>query len=72
MYELATHPDIQAEVAAEGARLDLGRPDLFDAVDQLSFIGRVADEILRLYPAGIGIARVAKTSTELCGHRVRR
>ena len=72
LYELATHPDIQAEVAAEGARLDLGRPDLFDAVDQLSLIGRVADEILRLYPAGIGIARVAKTSTELCGHRVRR
>ena len=42
LYELATHPDIQAEVAAEGARLDLGRPDLFDAVDQLSLIGLVA------------------------------
>src|SRR5205807_8160494 len=56
LYELATHPDIQAAVAAGGARLDLGRPDLFEAVYQRSLIGRRADRTLRLYPAGLGIA----------------
>jgi pentalenene oxygenase len=42
------------------------------AVDGLVDTGRVVEEILRLYPAGIGIARMARRTTELCGHRVRR
>jgi cytochrome P450 len=43
-----------------------------EVVDGLVPTGRVVEETLRLYPAGIGIARMARRTTELCGHRVRR
>jgi cytochrome P450 len=72
LYELATHPEDQEQVAQEGEALDLARDELFRAAEELKHTGRVVDEILRLYPAGIGIARVARKTTELCGHRVGR
>jgi cytochrome P450 len=72
LYELATHPEAQEHVVREGQTLDLDRQDLYTATEELAFTGRVVDEVLRLYPAGIGIARVARCSTSLGAHRVRR
>ena len=71
-YELAKRPALQAKVAAEGDTLDLDRQDLFRATEELDYTGRVVNETLRLYPAGVGIARVAKRTTNISGHRVRR
>jgi cytochrome P450 len=72
LYELATHPEVQDLVAREGDALDLSRSDLFQATEELHYTGGVVEEILRLYPAGVGVARVAKRTTELGGHRIRR
>jgi cytochrome P450 len=72
LYELATHADAQETVAREGDDLDIERSDLFSATEGLAHTGRVVDEILRMYPAGIGIARVTTARTELAGYRLRR
>jgi cytochrome P450 len=72
LYSLAITPEVQERVAREGDRLVVGTPDLMDVVDGLAHTGRVVEETLRLYPAGIGIARMARRTTELCGKRVRR
>ena len=72
LYSLAVTPDVQERVAREGDRLVAGPPRLMDVLDGLADTGRVVDETLRLYPAGIGIARIARRTTELCGHPVRR
>jgi cytochrome P450 len=72
LYSLAVAPEVQERVAREGDELVVGARCLADAVDGLAETGRVVEEILRLYPAGIGIARMARRTTELCGHRVRR
>jgi len=71
-YELANHPEIQEEVALEGDRLDPGSTTLHDDAAELERTGSVVDEILRLYPSGLSIVRVARRATEICGHRVRR
>jgi cytochrome P450 len=72
VYSLAVAPDVQERVAREGDRLVSGIPRLVDDIEGLAYTGRVVEEILRLYPAGIGIARMARRTTELCGQRVRR
>ena len=72
LYSLAITPDVQERVAREGDRLVAAAPRLMEAVDGLTQTGRVVEETLRLYPAGVGIARMARRTTELCGHRVRR
>jgi len=72
LYSLAIAPDVQERVAREGDRLVAEAARLTDVVDGLAYTGRVVEETLRLYPAGIGIARMARRTTELCGHRVRR
>lgn len=72
LYELATHDDVQDQVAQEGQVIDLDAQDLFAATEALDLTGSVVNEVLRLYPAGVGIARVARRRTTLAGHRVRR
>ena len=72
LYELARHPDVQLDVAREGQVLDLDPSGLFRRVDALETVGRVVDETLRLYPAGIGIAQSARRTTTVAGCRVRR
>ena len=72
LYELSRHPEVQQAVAREGDALDVERPDLFSAIEELTQTRRVVDEILRMYPAGIGIARVSSARTELSGEPLRR
>lgn len=72
LYELAIHPEIQQQVAAEGDMLDPSSLTYHDDAETLDTTGAVVEEILRLYPSGVSIVRVANKSTELCGHRVRK
>lgn len=72
LYLLAITPRVQERVAREGDGLVAGATRPMDIVDSLAHTGRVVEETLRLYPAGIGIARMARRTTELCGRRVRR
>jgi cytochrome P450 len=71
LYSLAVAPEIQQRVAAEGDGLADRRPSAV-AVEALQDTGRVVDETLRLYPAGVGIARMARRPTRLAGHRIGR
>jgi cytochrome P450 len=70
LYHLAIAPEIQRQVAAEGDGLT-ERPSAA-SVDALDCTGRVVEETLRLYPAGVGIARKARRPTVLAGRRLRR
>ncbi|MFW2383870.1 MAG: cytochrome P450 [Acidimicrobiales bacterium] len=72
LYELATHQNVQENVADEGATLDLSSPTLHDDATMLDATDMVVEETLRLYPSGIAIARIAKNTTEIGGHRVRK
>jgi cytochrome P450 len=71
LYSMAVAPDIQRRVATEGDVLGERRPSAA-AVDALRYTGQVVEETLRLYPAGVGIARMARRPTTLAGHRIRR
>ncbi len=71
LYSMAVAPDIQARVAAEGDSLQSQTPSA-TAVDSLQYTGRVVEETLRLYPAGVGIARMARRPTMLAGRHIRR
>jgi cytochrome P450 len=70
LYHLAAAPELQQRVAAEGDELD-AQPSAADA-DRLAHTGRVVEETLRLYPAGIGLARSTRRPTTLAGERLRR
>jgi cytochrome P450 len=71
LYSMAVAPGIQERVAAEGDLLRRQIPSAA-AIDGLHHTGRVVEETLRLYPAGVGIARMARRPTTLAGHRIRR
>jgi cytochrome P450 len=71
LYSMAVAPEIQERVAGEGDVLSRGTPSAA-AVDALRYTGQVVDETLRLYPAGVGIARMAREPTTLGGRRIRR
>lgn len=71
LYSMAVAPDIQERVAAEGDVLHRETPSAA-AVAALQYTGWVVEETLRLYPAGVGIARMARRPTTLAGHRIHR
>jgi cytochrome P450 len=71
LYSMAVAPEIQERVAAEGDVLSGGTPSAA-TVDALSYTSQVVDETLRLYPAGVGIARMACRPTTLGGRPIRR
>ena len=71
LYSMAVAPEIQARVAAEGDVLSGTTPSAA-AVDALRYTGQVVDETLRLYPAGVGIVRMACRPTTLGGRPIRR
>lgn len=72
MYELALRPDLQNSVATEGARLGSSADGLIADIKTMATTESVMNETLRMYPAGISIARSAKRATELAGRKVRR
>ncbi len=72
LYELATHQNVQDGVANEGNTVRLSSPTLHDDAEELAAVDAVVEETLRLYPAGVAIARTARKTTEIGGHRVRK
>jgi cytochrome P450 len=69
LYQLALHPDIDAELCDEARRLpaDLSRARL----EQLPLAERVLSETLRLYPPAYVVPRVCAEPVELGGYRLR-
>jgi enediyne biosynthesis protein E7 len=66
-YLLGRHPEVEARVVSE---LDAAGdpPDL----DRLEYLGRVIDEVMRLYPPGWAFTRTPLEDDRLDGHPVRR
>jgi cytochrome P450 len=71
LYSMAVDTDVQKRVAIEGDQL-AHHPLSAAAVDALTYTGQVVEEVLRLYPAGIGIARMSRRPTRLGGRRLHR
>lgn len=72
LYELAKHQDVQADLANEGDTIRLASPTLHDDSAALEMTVAVVEETLRLYPSGISIVRIAKNTTAIGDHRVRK
>jgi cytochrome P450 len=70
-HERRLRADHCSKAAAEGDGLSEDRASAA-AVEALRYTGQVVEETLRLYPAGVGIARRARRPTTLAGHRIRR
>ncbi len=71
LYVLAAHPDTAARVRAEVRAVAGDGPLTGEHVDALVFTRQVMSEVLRLYPPGYLVTRVAHRDCELAGHRVR-
>jgi len=72
LYELSRRPDLQEAIATEGNQLDTGSEPVIDVLDAMPITESVMQETLRMYPAGISIARSAKRSTHIAGKKIRR
>jgi cytochrome P450 len=68
LYLLATHPEAQARIGEEVARVLGGRsPGLAD-LEKLAFTESVILESMRLYPPAWGIGRAAQVPVEITGY----
>jgi cytochrome P450 len=67
LYHLAQRPDVVAEIRAEQERVFAGS---FDAqrVRELSYLGAVVNESMRLTPIALGVARRLKEDLVIDGH----
>lgn len=72
LYELSLRPDLQAAIAAEGKQLETESGQVAEVLNAMPVTESVMQETLRLYPAGISIARSAKRSTHIAGKKIRR
>ncbi|HEX8864228.1 MAG TPA: cytochrome P450 [Lentzea sp.] len=68
-HEIAAAPEVEKRVLAEIDELLAGRPVTFDDVPKLTYIGQVAQEVLRKYPLWLLMRRTAE-EVELGGVRV--
>ncbi|GAB2866556.1 cytochrome P450 [Lentzea nigeriaca] len=68
-HEIAANQEIERRVLAEIDEVLAGRPVTFDDVPKLTYVGRVANEVLRKYPLWLLMRRVAE-EVELGGVRV--
>jgi cytochrome P450 len=69
LYLLATHPERQARLAEELARVLGGRAPGLDDLESLAYTDAVVQESMRLYPPAWAIAREALTEVEISGWR---
>ena len=67
LYLLATHPEAQARLADETARVLGGRSPGLGDLDKLTFTEAVVLESMRLYPPAWGIARESTAPVEIAG-----
>lgn len=69
---LARDQEIQARLAEEIERVLSGRTPTADDRSALGYLDQVVQEVLRLFPPGRNIVRVAVIDTELAGRSVRK
>jgi cytochrome P450 len=71
-YLLAIYPEAEARLHAELDEQLGGRPPGAADLPGLTYLRRVIDEVLRLYPLSPTMFRIAVGDDELCGRRIRR
>jgi cytochrome P450 len=71
LYVLAAHPETAAGIRAEVRRVAGDAPLTSADASALVFTRQVISEVLRLYPPGFLLTRVALRDCELAGHRVK-
>lgn len=72
LYELASHPDILAELQAEiDAVVGSDKPE-FKHLEQLKLCGRVIDEGMRLHPPAWLLARSSTEEDQIGRYRIRK
>lgn len=69
---LSRHPEVEAHLVDELARVLNGRPARAADLAQLPYLKQVVQESMRLYPPVWGIARKCAEETEFGGYRVPR
>ncbi|GHO50628.1 hypothetical protein KSX_87910 [Ktedonospora formicarum] len=67
---LAQHPDIEARLREEYARILGGRAPQIEDLPQLTFTRMVLEESMRLYPPAWTFARSARASDEIGGYTI--
>lgn len=72
LYELSRRPELQDTVAEEGSGLGGDSGAFIEQLRAMEKTRAVVEEALRMYPAGISIARSAKRATEIGGEKIRR
>ncbi|MEU4730746.1 cytochrome P450 [Streptomyces sp. NPDC023588] len=73
LHHLAQRPDLEARLHAEvDTVVPQGEPATFDLLPRLELTSRIITEILRLYPPGWMLTRVATTDTDLAGYPVKK
>lgn len=68
-HEIAADPEVERRVLAEVDEVLGGRPVTIDDVPKLTYVGRVANEVLRKYPLWLVMRRTAE-EVELGGVRL--
>ncbi|WP_434450453.1 cytochrome P450 [Lentzea sp. E54] len=68
-HEIAADPEVERRVLAEVDEVLGGRPVTIDDVPKLTYVGRVANEVLRKYPLWLVMRRTAE-EVELGGTRL--
>jgi cytochrome P450 len=59
-HEIAANPEVERQVLAEVDAVLGGRPATFDDVPKLTYVGQVAQEVLRKYPLWLLMRRAAQ------------
>jgi cytochrome P450 len=69
-YVLGARPDIERRIHAEVDEILDGRPARLDDIPRLIYLGRVIQEVLRVYPPGWIFTRRTVTDVDLGGHHI--
>ncbi|HKS48358.1 MAG TPA: cytochrome P450 [Amycolatopsis sp.] len=69
-HVFSTRPDIERRVHVEVDSVLDGRTVSYDILPELKYLGRVVQEILRLYPTGWILTRRAVTDVDLGGYHI--
>ncbi|WP_409467705.1 cytochrome P450 [Streptomyces sp. HC307] len=67
---MSAHPDVEERVHAELAEVLGGDPVHHSDLPRLEYLGRVVQEILRMYPTGWLLTRRTTVGTSLGGYRI--
>jgi cytochrome P450 len=70
LYFLAQHPAVERRVREEQARVLEGRRPAMADIPRLTYSRQVFDEVLRFYPPGWFLSRIAQEDDELGGYKI--